>query len=179
MKRLFLAVATFAIVGSLGLPANAAGTKVPFNFFHFVGGFSQALPTGQAQNPGFVGVCDIELQCYGLRLAESTTNSALAVSQTLINVAGYICVQDETAPCGSAEDPGTGVVFTSRQVYAPMPSITGLTIHAELCVWAGTPRDNPTLCFPVDVATDTITGIIGSPVPQDIGSALLPPSILL
>ena len=150
MKKALIALGTFLLSSGVALPANAL-IKVPFDISHTVGGVSQFLPTGQTQTQAVVG-CDLDNQsCVGLTLAESSTDSTLQVTQAVIKLAGFICIADETDPCGTPEKPGTGIVLTTREVVVPAVSPTGLTFQGELCLWAGNPRPEPVQCLPVDI----------------------------
>lgn len=118
---------------------DSARTQIPFSVTHTVPGQGVSTAPGTTST-GFVGVCDVQLDCYGFSLALSRTSGSANVGPTSVTIKGVICVRDFAAPCGSASSPGTGVVITQRDIFGPTVSVTIPSVNGRLCVWDGDPR---------------------------------------
>lgn len=116
--------------------------QIPFDVPVYTDGTTVTIP-GTGAHSGFIGVCDVELQCYGASVLASESGGGASVTQAVFHLSGVICVRDTNAPCGAPGDPGTGVVFTQRTVVAPSATATPPQVDLQLCQWRGDPRTSP------------------------------------
>ena len=158
MKRFLgvILVALFALGGIAG-PASADPLddlefstvppvdQIPFAVPVEVTGTREDI-RGTGVNPGFVGVCDVELQCVGLSTQAAVSDGYVAVTDAKVIIRGVICVDSERAPCGALGSPMTGVVTTERTYDIPEGEIQRPMPSTQTCVWRLDPRFSPGAC---------------------------------
>lgn len=149
-KSLLVTMITGLLFG-VAAPAHAA--QVPFSATVPVPGSVGTGITAFNQGSGFIGACDVALQCTGASLRVAHTDGEVAVSGMAIAVAGVICASDQAAPCGRPGDPGTGVVFTRRDLILGSSTVDIPDFVLEYCVWERDPRFAPGSCTNIPVNT--------------------------
>ena len=168
MKKVAYVAMVVLLASVLAAPASATETappsQIPFNVPVYTNSTSVTVP-GQGANGGFIGACDVQLQCYGVSVAASESGGNAYVGQAVLHLSGVICIHSSYAPCGATGDPGTGVVITQRDVVTPPASVTPPRVDFSLCTWRGDPRFSPR-CVTDDY-------LIGVSEPIEIGSPQL------
>lgn len=152
-KAVLMAMVTGLLIGAAA-PAHAA--QVPFNFYLPIPGTGAIGISPMNNDTGFVGYCDPVRQCTGMSVRVANTYGEVEVGGVTIDLAGAICVQDRTAPCGRSTSAGTGVVFTRQSIALGTTGATVPDFELEYCVWEMDPRFAPGSCTTVYVPTATL-----------------------
>lgn len=148
-KRVLVGLVTGVLLGT-ALPAHAQ--QIPIDLVvPITGGVGFDIKASD-RGSGFVGGCDPALQCTGASVRVANSAGAVEVGGVTVALVGAVCILDQAAPCGSAGDPGTGLVLTRREVILEDSRVEIPAFEVELCVWQRAPRDLPTDCetFPID-----------------------------
>lgn len=164
-RRILIVVGTLAILGGSATPASAI-VRIPFTISEPIGAQFVSVP-GVVFDSDFVGVCDPQLQCYGVQLQITTPGANVTVGPGVVSLVGAVCVLNNVAPCA-----GTGVFFSDRRAeMSHSRSVTPPT--GKVCVWAGSPRDVPSKCVPIPASIVDLNGSetvdLGQHIPQRIG----------
>jgi hypothetical protein len=168
-KAILIAMVTGLLLGAV--PAQAE--QVPFSFVvPITRGFETGVDASD-RGSGFVGGCDVDLECVGASVRVANTEGAVEVGGATLALVGSLCLQDEAAPCGSAGDPGTGFVLTRRELVMGGSRAEIPDFEVEFCVWQQAPRDLPTECqtYPVDARLLTVstgTAQLGDQIPERV-----------
>jgi hypothetical protein len=152
-KSILIAMVTGLLVG-IAAPANAA--QVPFSVDLPIPGTGAIGISAMNQGTGFVGACDPVLQCTGASLRVAHTGGDVEVGGVDIELRGVICASDQVLPCGRPGDPGTGVVFTHRNLTLGTTGATVPDFELEYCVWEQDPRFTPGSCTTIYVRTKSL-----------------------
>jgi hypothetical protein len=172
-KAIVVAMVTGLLMAA-ALPAQAQ--QVPFSVdLPVTGGFGVGISPDETSS-GFVGGCDVQLRCSGASVRVRNTEGGVEVGGVEVHLAGAVCVLDQTAPCGSPGDPGTGFVFTRRDLLLGSSGVEVPDFEIEYCVWRLAPRTAPTECTvtPVDgdnlapVSTKTNSSSLGGVIPERV-----------
>jgi len=183
LKRIIgLSVGTVLLIGLAG-PASAGPSpvpvfpsQIPFSVAESVPGNTIVVPS-VGQDPGMVGVCDqVSNQCAGLRLSVAESGGSASTTQTLVSIAGAICIKDTQYPCSLDGTPFTGVAFSDHTITLPSVHATTPSVDESLCVWILAPQTSPSRCISYQgVPTDVDDGTggrgrsLGGFIPDRIG----------
>jgi hypothetical protein len=167
-KRVLVGLVTGVLLGT-ALPAHAQ--QIPFDVVIPITGGVHVGIDASDRGSGFVGGCDPALRCTGASVRVANTEGAVDVGGVTVALVGSVCILDQAAPCGSAGDPGTGVVLTRREVVLEDSRVVIPAFEVELCVWQQAPRDLPTDCetFPIDprdLTVETNRAELGPQLPE-------------
>jgi hypothetical protein len=155
-KAILLAMVTGLLFGAAA-PAHAQ--QIPFNVNVPVPGGVTVGISPVDQGTGFVGACDVRLQCTGASVRVAHTDGEVVVGGAAVHLAGTICVSDQASPCGAAGDPGTGVVFTRRDVTLGRTGAEVPEFTLEYCVWERDPRFSPSSCSTTVIDPTVVAGV--------------------
>jgi hypothetical protein len=161
----------------VGAAAPAQAAQVPFALDIPIplGIFSVGI-SGNDEGSGFVGGCDVKLQCVGASARVISTEGSAQFGNARVVLKGSLCAMDQNAPCGTAGDPGTGLVFTERELYIEGSRLDVPEFTLEFCTWERAPRFEPTSCTTIPVTPAELAGVtLGA---NDL-SGVIPPSVLL
>jgi hypothetical protein len=161
----------------VGAAAPAQATQVPFNFDLPIplDVFSVRV-SGHDEGSGFVGGCDVKLQCVGASARVVSTEGGADFGNARVVLRGSLCAMDQAAPCGAAGDPGTGFVFTERTLIVEGSRLEVPEFTLEFCTWERAPRFDPTSCTTVPITPADLSRVsLGS---NDL-SGVIPQSVLL
>jgi hypothetical protein len=174
-KSLLIALVTGLLFGAAA-PAHAQ--QVPFSATVPIPGTVGTGIGAFNQGTGFVGACDVALQCTGASVRVAHTAGKVEVTGMAIAVAGVICASDQTAPCGRAGDPGTGVVFTRRDLILGSSTVDIPDFVLEYCVWDQDPRFAPGSCTNIPVNTKSLVPVSTKTGPVPLGD-LIPERVIV
>lgn len=181
MKKIAYVAMVVLLAAVLAAPAgaseNAPPSQIPFDVPVYTSGTSVTVPSYGA-NGGFIGACDVQLQCYGVSVAASEAGGGASVGQAVLHLSGVICIHSSYAPCGATGDPGTGVVITQRDVVGPSASVTPPKVDFSLCTWRGDPRFSPR-CVTDDHLIGTTQPIVVDNPELTAFTAAIPDSVLI
>ena len=170
-NKTMLVALVSGLMMSTAVPAQAQ--QVPFSVvLPIPGGFTTGVDAAD-RGSGFVGGCDVQLRCVGASVRVANTEGVVEVGGASVALAGSLCLMDEAAPCGSVGNPGTGFVFTRREVRLDGSRVEVPSFELEVCVWQLAPRDLPTQCktIPVDGrlgSKSTGGSDLGSQIPEQV-----------
>lgn len=154
MRKWYKSVLITMVAGMLiGAAAPAHAAQVPFSVDLPIPGTGAIGVSPMNQGTGFLGACDVALQCTGASLRVAHTGGSAEVGGVDIELRGVLCASDMAAPCGRPGDPGTGVVFTHRTLTLGTTGATVPDFTLEYCVWERDPRFAPGSCTTIFVPT--------------------------